>query len=48
MDTETGHLWDSLSETEKQELLIALDESLLEENLILHALVKATHQKWLQ
>ena len=48
MDAETGKLWDNLSEAKKQELLIALDESFLDENLIPHAVVKSMHEKWLQ
>lgn len=45
---QTGNLWNNLSETEKQELLSAYDESFDENNLISHEQVKQQHEKWLK
>lgn len=42
-----GDLWNSLSNDEKQELLIAYEESLDSGNLISHNQVKEQHRKWL-
>ena len=43
-----GKLWDALSENEKQELLLAYDESFDERNLLSHEQVKQQHEKWLK
>ena len=43
-----GKLWSALSETEKQELLLAYDESFDEKNLLSHEQVKQQHGKWLK
>ena len=43
-----GNLWNNLSETEKQELLSAYDESFDKNNLISHEQVKQQHEKWLK
>ena len=45
---QTGNLWNNLSETEKQELLSAYDESFDKNNLISHEQVKQQHEKWLK
>ncbi|MFC0517527.1 hypothetical protein ACFFGT_25165 [Mucilaginibacter angelicae] len=44
----TGHLWNNLNEAEKQELLIAYDESFDDANLLSHDQVKQMHKKWLK
>jgi hypothetical protein len=41
-------LWSALSEAEKQELLLAYDESFDEKNLLSHEQVKQQHGKWLK
>lgn len=43
-----GHLWNDLSESEKQELLIAYEESFNSDNLLSHEQVKLQHEKWLK
>lgn len=45
---QTGNLWGTLSEIEKQELLSAYDESFDKNNLISHEQVKKQHEKWLK
>ena len=42
-----GSLWNTLSEVEKKELLIAYNESFDSANLISHEQVKLSHSKWL-
>lgn len=42
-----GELWNQLSETQKDEVLIAESESHYQTNLIDHKTQKAKHQKWL-
>lgn len=42
-----GQLWKSLSKTEKEELLISLEESQSSYNLVSHAEMKKKHRKWL-
>lgn len=44
---QSGDLWNSLTNEEKQELLIAYDESLDSGNLITHSQVKELYRKWL-
>ncbi|GAC1307786.1 MAG: hypothetical protein NVSMB24_20350 [Mucilaginibacter sp.] len=43
-----GHLWNDLSEREKQELLVAYEESFNRDNLLSHEQVKLQHEKWLK
>jgi len=43
-----GKLWGALNESEKQELLLAYDESFDEKNLLSHEQVKQQHEKWLK
>jgi len=43
-----GKLWDSLGESEKQELLLSYDESFDKKNLLSHEQVKQRHEKWLK
>ncbi|WEA00167.1 hypothetical protein [Mucilaginibacter sp. SJ] len=45
---QTGHLWNNLNEAEKQELLIAYNESFDNTNLLSHEQVKHMHEKWLK
>lgn len=45
---QNGHLWNSLSEDEKKELLTAYEESFDSNNLISHEQVKLQHDKWLK
>ncbi|GAA3967482.1 hypothetical protein [Mucilaginibacter dorajii] len=47
-NNQTGNLWKNLSETEKQELLLAYDESFEEKNLVSHEQMKQQHDKWLK
>jgi hypothetical protein len=47
-DDQNGHLWNSLSEDEKEELLIAYKESFDSNNLLSHEQVKLQHEKWLK
>ena len=42
-----GQLWESLSKTEKEELIISLKESKSSYNLVSHAEMKKKHRKWL-
>jgi len=44
---ENGKLWERLSEDEKDELLIAFDESEEFDNLIDFHSIKSKHSKWL-
>jgi hypothetical protein len=43
-----GSLWSLLNEDQKNELLIAYDESFDEQNLLSHEQVKSQHEKWLK
>ncbi len=47
-DNQDGRLWNSLSDEQKQELLIVYDESFDPANLISHEEVKKQHEKWLK
>ena len=42
-----GQLWEKLTNKDKDELLLALEESEDPENLISHEEMKKKHQKWL-
>lgn len=42
-----GQLWESLSSQDREELLLALEESEDPNNLISHDEMKKKHQKWL-
>ena len=42
-----GNLFNSLSEEQKEELLISHEESFDESNLLSHEQVKLQHEKWL-
>ncbi len=42
-----GTLWNSLSISEREELLISYDDSFVADNLITHDQVKEQHTKWL-
>lgn len=46
--SETGMLWESLTQTEKEELLISAEESKYTHNWICHSEVKNQHIKWLK
>lgn len=43
-----GKLLNKLSDLEKEELILAYDESFDEANLVSHELVKKQHEKWLK
>ncbi|MGF7082357.1 hypothetical protein [Mucilaginibacter sp. UYCu711] len=43
-----GQLWNNLSDSEKQEVLVAYDESFDNNNLLTHEEVKSEHEKWLK
>ena len=43
-----GHLWNSLTDDQRTELLIAYEESFDDHNLLSHNHVKAQHEKWLK
>jgi hypothetical protein len=45
-DDQNGHLWNSLNEDEKRELMIAYKESFDSNNLLSHEQVKVQHEKW--
>lgn len=45
---ETGKLWNSLTEEQRNELMISYEESHDSQNLISHELVKKQHDKWLK
>jgi hypothetical protein len=45
---ETGKLWESLTQSEKEELLISVEESKDSNNWITHSEVKNQHIKWLK
>lgn len=47
-NNQTGELWDGLSPTEKDELLLSYEESFDSSNLISHEEVKNQHDKWLR
>ena len=47
-DNQNGHLWNSLDEDEKKELLIAYKESFDSSNLLSHEQVKLQHEKWVK
>jgi len=42
-----GHLWETLSDQEKEELLLSLEESKNLENLVNHEDMRKRHKKWL-
>lgn len=46
--SQTGNLWNRLTDLEKEELLISYDESFDSNNLISHDQVKEQHKKWLK
>jgi hypothetical protein len=46
--SQTGKLWNSLSDEEKDELLISIEESADPKNLISHDKVKSQFGKWLK
>lgn len=45
---QNGHLWNNLNEDEKNELLMAYEESFDGNNLLSHEQVKLQHEKWLK
>jgi hypothetical protein len=45
---QNGHLWNNLSEIQKEELLVAYDESFDNNNLLTHEQVKSQHLEWLK
>ncbi|BAU56178.1 hypothetical protein MgSA37_04375 [Mucilaginibacter gotjawali] len=45
---QNGHLWNSLTEDQKKELLTAYEESFDSSNLLSHEQVKLQHDKWLK
>lgn len=45
---ESGKLWNGLTEVEKNELVISLEESNDPNNLISHEIVKNQHAEWLK
>jgi hypothetical protein len=47
-EEQNGHLWNSLSEDQQKELLVAYEESFDERNLLSHEEVKRQHEKWLK
>ena len=46
-NVEEGHLWNRLSKDEREELLLAFEESENQENLISQEEMTKKHQKWL-
>ncbi|MDN3581294.1 hypothetical protein [Mucilaginibacter flavus] len=47
-NNQTGDLWKNLGEAEKQELLLAHEESFDEKNWLSHEQMKQQHDKWLK
>jgi hypothetical protein len=47
-DDQNGHLWNSLNEDEKEELMTAYKESFDSNNLVSHEQVKLQHERWLK
>lgn len=47
-DDHNGHLWNTLNEVEKEELLVAYEESFDSSNLLSHEQVRQQHEKWLK
>lgn len=47
-NSETGMPWESLTQVEKEELLISAEESKDHDNWISHSAVKNQHSKWLK
>lgn len=45
---QSGELWNSLTEEQKEELCLAYDESHNDDNLISHEEAKKQHSKWLK
>lgn len=45
---QNGRLWSNLTEEEKDELLIAHDESFNKKNLLSHEEVKSQYTRWLK
>jgi hypothetical protein len=45
---QNGHLWNDLNQDEKNELLMAYEESFDGNNLLSHEQVKLQHEKWLK
>ncbi len=45
--SQEGSLWSRLSKEEQDDLLVAFDESDMEENLIKHSEMMKKHKKWL-
>jgi len=45
---ENGQLWNSLTEEQKREVLLAYEESFDSANLIPHEEIKKSHEKWLK
>jgi len=45
---QNGHLWNSLTEDQKTELLTSYEESFDSGNLLSHEQVKLQHDKWLK
>ena len=49
MDNEVnGKIFDSLNENQKEELLLAYEESFDDNNLLSHEEIKLQHEKWLR
>lgn len=44
---QTGKLWNQLTDLQKEDLLLAYEESFTPENLVSHNHVKQSHSKWL-
>ena len=47
-DNQSGQLWNMLTNEQKEELLLAYDESFDPANLVSHEDVKMQHEKWLK
>ena len=45
---QTGLLWDSLSFSQKEELMLSYEESFDPKNLVSHEEVKNKHSRWLK
>lgn len=47
-DDKNGQLWNGLNDEEKNDILVAYEESFDSDNLVSHDQIKKQHEKWLK
>jgi len=47
-NNDTGRLWNSLNEEQKDDVLKSYEESFVSNNLVAHEEIKKQHSKWLE